>query len=397
MKIQNSILPKQNIYFLVIIVPFLMGLGVDLYVPSLPMVTSYFHTRANLVQFTISLYLLGYGIGQVILGVLSDSFGRKKILILCALSFSLISFTSILSPNIFIFQTFRFLQGICIAGLAVVVRAVLVDVFSGVELRKATTYFTLSWSLGPILAPFIGSNLEKYFGWKSNFYVFCFYGLFIFIYSLIRFKETNLNLTQFNITKTYSTLSSIITHPTFMLITTISALGYGVIVLFNTVGPFLIEVLLKYSVVEYGTFALILGFAYFFGTISNSIAVKHFNSKLLLHFGLIASLTGSILMLLLGILLHINLYIILIPVFIIFFFIGFIVPNALALTMSLFSNSAGSASAIFGTITGIVVFIVTSLGSNLKTDSQIPLTFIYMFIFIVSTILFILSKKIKNR
>ncbi|GKX67981.1 Bcr/CflA family efflux MFS transporter [Inconstantimicrobium mannanitabidum] len=397
MKIQNSILPKRNIYFLVVIVPFLMGLGVDLYVPSLPMVTSYFHTSANLVQLTISLYLLGYGIGQVVLGVLSDSFGRKKILILCALSFSLISFASILSSNIFIFQTFRFLQGICVAGLAVVVRAVLVDVFSGIELRKATTYFTLSWSLGPILAPFIGSNLEKCFGWKSNFYVFCIYGLFIFIYSLIRFKETNLNLTQFNITKTYSTLSSIITHPTFMLISTISALGYGAIVLFNAVGPFLIEVLLKYSVVEYGTFALILGFAYFFGTISNSIAIKFFNSNILLHFGLIASLSGSIFMLLLGILLHINLYIILIPVFIIFFFIGFIVPNALALTMSLFSNSAGSASAIFGTITGIVVFIVISLGSNLKTNSQIPLTFIYMFIFVVSTILFVLSKKIKNK
>lgn len=396
MEMQYSLSKKRDVYVLLFTVPFLVGLGVDLYVPSLPAVVNYFHTNANLVKFTISLYLLGYGIGQVILGVLSDSFGRRKVLLLSSLFFTTISFASVFSPNVFVLEVLRFLQGICVAGLAVVARAIIVDVFSGNDLSKATNYFTLSWSLGPIIAPFIGSNLANHFGWQSNFYLFSLYGLFIFIYAFILFEETNLHLSVFSLSKSYYSLRSVVIHPLFMIITIISAFGYGVIVLFNVVGPFLIEVLLKYSVVQYGNIALILGFAYFFGAMSNRFVINSFNSKYLLCFGLITSLAGSILMIFLGLISPINLYLVLIPVFIIFFFIGFIVPNALAQTMFLFSNSAGTASSIFGTLTGIVAFLITMFGSNLKTNSQLPLSLTYLALFIISIALFIIAQKLKH-
>ncbi|MDF2885377.1 MAG: drug resistance transporter, Bcr/CflA subfamily [Clostridiaceae bacterium] len=396
MEIQYSLSQKRNIYFLVFIVPFLMGLGVDLYVPSLPVITNYFHTQASLVQLTVSLSLLGYGVGQVILGVLSDSFGRRKVLLVSALFFTLISFASILSPNVFILETFRLLQGICVAGLAVVARAIVVDVFSGGELAKATNYFTLSWSLGPIIAPFIGGNLEHHFGWQANFYLFGLYGLFIFIYAFIKLQETNLHLSVFSFSQTYRSLREIITDPVFMLITTVSALGYAVIVLFNVVGPFLIEIVLKYSVVQYGNIALVLGFAYFLAAMSNRFVISYFNNNSLLLFGFISSLTGSILMILLGFTLDMNLFIVLIPIFLIFFFIGFIVPNALAQTMMLFSKIAGTASSVFGTLTGIIVFFVTILGSNLKTNSQIPLSVTYLVLLIISITLFWISRKLEH-
>lgn len=397
MEIEFSQSKKQSIYILLFTVPFLVGLGIDLYVPSLPVVSRYFNVNSNLVKLTISLYLLGYGIGQVIIGILSDSFGRRKVLLLSSLFFTVISFSSVFSPNIFTLEILRFLQGICVAGLAVVARAIIVDVFSGIDLSKATNYFTISWSLGPIIAPFIGSNLENHFGWQSNFYLFGIYGLSIFIYSFIAFQETNLHLSIFSISNSYYNLKSIVIHPLFMLITVISAFGYGVIVLFNVVGPFLIEVLLKYSVVQYGNIALILGFAYFFGAMSNRFIINYFNSKSLLCFGLITSLVGSILMIFLGIICHINLYIISIPVFIIFFFIGFIVPNALAQTMSLFSNSAGTASSIFGTLTGMCAFLITAFGSSLKTNSQMPLSITYLALFFISTILFLIAQKLEHK
>ncbi|AJA46987.1 drug resistance transporter, Bcr/CflA subfamily [Clostridium pasteurianum DSM 525 = ATCC 6013] len=395
--ISYSISQKRNIYFLAFIVPFLIGLGVDLYVPSLPIITNYFHTRTNLVQFTVSLYLLGYGIGQVILGILSDSFGRRKILLISALSFMLISFSSIFSPNIFTLEVLRLLQGICVAGLAVVTRAILVDVFSGIELAKATNYFTLSWSLGPILAPFIGGNLEHYFGWQANFYLFTLYGFFIFVYAFINFQETNLNLLVFSFPESYNGLKHIISHSLFMLITTVSALGYGIIVLFNVVGPYLIETVLNFSVVQYGNIALILGFAYFFGAVLNRFAINYFNSTSLLLFGLISSFIGSILMIILGFISVMNLFVVLIPVFLIFFFIGFIVPNALAETMQLFPKIAGTASSVFGTLTGIIVFLVTSFGTSLKISSQIPLSFTYLILIIISVILFLISRKFHSK
>ena len=396
MRVQYSLSQKRNIYFLVFIVPFLMGLGVDLYVPSLPVITSFFHTKASLVQLTVSLYLLGYGLGQVVLGVLSDSFGRRKVLLISAVFFTLVSFACILSPNVFVLETLRFLQGICIAGLAVVARAILVDVFSGSELSKATNYFTLSWSLGPIIAPFIGGNLENYFGWQANFILFALYGLFIFIYAFVKLPETNSQLSILSFSQTYNNLREILTAPVFMLITTISALGYAIIVLFNVVGPFFIEIVLKYSVTQYGNIALVLGFAYFLGATSNRFVISYFNNKTLLLFGLISSLTGSILMLLLSFTLGMNLFVVLIPIFLIFFFIGFIVPNALAETMAMFSSIAGTASAVFGTITGIIVFLVTMFGSRLKTTSQIPLAFTYLCLLVISIMLFYISRKLEH-
>ena len=75
---------KKHVFVLLFLIPFLMGTGTDLYVPSLPAITAYFKISAHLTQFTIGLYMLGYAIGQFFLGILSDSLGRKKISIYSA-------------------------------------------------------------------------------------------------------------------------------------------------------------------------------------------------------------------------------------------------------------------------------------------------------------------------
>lgn len=383
---------EKTIYVLVFIIPFLMGLGVDLYVPSLPMISSYFNSPNFLVQLTVSLYLLGYGIGQIILGVLSDSFGRRKILLISSIFFSLISLISILFSNIFVLEFGRFIQGICVAGLAVVARAMLVDIFSGIKLSKLSNYFTISWSLGPIIAPFIGSELTKYLGWKSNFYLFAIYGFIIFLYSYFNFKETNLNLSNFSIRKASSDILEISTNKIFVLTTIISALGYGVIVLFNTVGPFLVEVSLKYSVSSYGNITMLLGCAYFFGAMTNRLVITKFSLNQLLVFGLFSACLGSLIMLCLYFLFNLNILVILIPVFMIFYCIGFIVPNALTKTMNMFADKAGITSAIFGTITGIIVFLVTIYGGKINTNNQLQLALIYLILFLISIILFFIIK-----
>lgn len=390
---EYSLLQKRNINFLVFIIPFLLGLGVDLYVPSLPAITNYFHTQASFVQLTVSLYMLGYGIGQTILGVLSDSFGRRRVLLSSALFFTLVSFLAVLSSHVFMLEVCRFLQGISVAGLAVVARAIIVDVFSGKELAETTNLFTLSWSLGPIIAPFIGGYLQHYFDWQASFYLFGLYGLFIFIYAFIKLPETNLHLSALSFSKIYSSIRIIGTHPTFILLTTVSGFCYAIVVLFNLVGPFLIQIVLNYSVIAYGNIALVLGCAYFLGALSNRFAANYFPSKSLLLFGLISSLMSGVGMILVGIMFTIDLFVVLIPIFFIFFFIGFIVPNALVQTMTLFSKTAGTASSVFGTVTGIIVFIVTIFGSGLETESQIPLSLTYLVLLILAMILLLLARK----
>ncbi|MCS5956610.1 MFS transporter [Klebsiella variicola subsp. variicola] len=198
-KSQISPISAFQIKMLIFSIPFLMGLGVDLYVPSLPAISNAFNTQVSTVQLSIATYMFGYGIGQFFLGIISDSLGRRLILKYCSITFFLSSlFCIALVPSIYWLNLWRFIQGLSIAGLAVVARAMIVDVFSGSDLFKFTNYFGLSWSLGPIIGPNIGGYLQNYFDWKANFVFFAIYGMLLALISFVNLPETNKNLKPLN-------------------------------------------------------------------------------------------------------------------------------------------------------------------------------------------------------
>lgn len=388
---------KRSMMLLVFMIPFLMGLGVDLYVPSLPAITDDFHTQTGLVQLTISLYMLGYGTGQVFLGVLSDNFGRRKILLISGLFYTVFSFLAIVSPDIRFLDICRLLQGLGVAGMAVVSRAIVVDCFQGKDLVKATNYFGLSWALGPILGPFFGGYLQHFWSWRVDFYLFGFYGLFILIFTFVKLPETNLNLSKLNFRQMCRNMKMITAHSVFMNMTLIAGFGYAIVVVFNGVGPFLVETVLQYSVVFYGQIALCMGISYFAGALVNRFIASRYSILSILLLGLYGALLASIAMIALGVAVSINLAIVIIPVLLIFFLCGFIVPNTLAKSMSLFPKLAGTASSIFGALSGVTVSLVTSFASNLKISSQLPMAFTYFSLLLVSLILFYVSRRIENR
>lgn len=389
---------SQSKFILVLfLVGFLMGLGVDLYVPSLPAITEYFHTQPSMVQLTIGLYLLGYGISQIVFGVLSDSLGRRKILVWSGFAYSVISFLTAFAPNIYLLNALRFFQGICIAGMAVVARAITADCFTGKELAKATSTFGLSWSLGPILGPFIGGYLEHFFGWQSNFYLFGIYGLVVFIIVYLKIPETNLHLVPLHFQQVRKNIHDIITHPLYLCSTIIGGLGYGIIVIFNIAGPFLIQSVLGYSVIEYGYMALFLGVIYFLGSTSNRISVSYFNIMSILRWALVGVLLISIGMIFISVSIGTTLLNLLCPVVLILFLSGFIVPCTLAKSMSIFPNAAGTASSIFGTLTGIIVSLVTMLSSTLQTSTQIPLSVSYLTLSMVCLLLLFSCQRFESK
>ncbi len=137
---------KKITLFLIISISFLMGIAIDIYVPSLPEISSYYHTSIKFAELSISLYLLGYGLGQIVLGILSDTYGRKRIFIFSSLLFLVASVLCANVNGIFYFNSLRFIQGVAIAGLASGMRAIIVDLFSGLELKKMANYFALSWA-----------------------------------------------------------------------------------------------------------------------------------------------------------------------------------------------------------------------------------------------------------
>ncbi|HIF9325183.1 TPA: Bcr/CflA family efflux MFS transporter [Photobacterium damselae] len=379
----HNLYKQQKIaLFLVVSISFLMGIGIDLYVPSLPDMAHFYHANISYIQLTISLYLLGYGLGQIILGSLSDSYGRRKIFIASSMVFSISSMLCIVSDSIIYLNLFRLLQGLAIAGLASGMRAIIVDLFSGLELKKMANYFALSWAIGPIVAPFIGANLADKFGWQANFYLFTVYGIILFFVCTLLFKESNKNIIHFNVKNFTTNLVIIITNKDFTLLSIIYGLSYSTVLIFNTVGPYLIEVKLNYSILFYGNLAMFLGCAYFIGTMINRYLIIRYDNKSILQSGIILSSISSIVMLLL-MTFHQNIFTLTVPIFAIFVFIGLIVPNAIAITMTLFPKQAGMATSLCGTIVGLIVFSVTYIIGLFKvTPIELAITYISIFIII---------------
>ena len=383
MKVLNK---KTNALILIIAVPFLMGLGIDMYVPSLPKVTTYFHTSTSFVEWSVGLYMLGYGLGQLLFGPLSDYIGRKKVMLISSSAFCIISIAIALSPNIFSLNLFRFLQGFSIAGLAVSVRALLADVFTSTELKKATTYFSISWSIGPILGPLIGANLQNVFGWKSNFYLFAIYSFIIFLYVLRIFKETCLVKSTHSAKQLIKTMRSMLSHQKFMYNTLIAAIMYVLIVLFNVLGPFIVEKVMHKSVIFYGNLTMILGFAYFIGVLINRALVSKIHEKFLILAGLLLNFGIIIIMLITNLYVR-NVLTLIVPVFLIFMFMALITPNVTALAMGTFTENKGLASSLFGIINGGLVFIISTLVSFLDIKTGIAVAIIYGILIIASLIL----------
>lgn len=383
---------KKIALFLVVSISFLMGIGIDLYVPSLPDISSYYHSPIRDVELSISLYLLGYGLGQTILGIISDSYGRKKVFIFSSLLFSMTSILCAFSSNIYQLNIFRFIQGLAIAGLASGMRAIIVDLFEGLELKKMANYFALSWALGPIIAPFIGANLSDYFGWKSNFYLLSVYGFLVFIVCFLFFRESNKKQIKFDIKTIKSNFIEIITNKKFTLISIMYGLSYSSVLIFNTVGPDLIEMKFKYSIVDYGYLAMFLGCAYFLGTIINRYLIVKFNNENILKSGVVLAVLASFSMLLLTFEYQ-NVFVIILPIFLMFVFIGLIVPNAIAITMTIFPKKAGFATSLCGTIVGLIVFVVTTICGQFDI-SEISLSLCYICVF---SILYIIKSIVFKR
>lgn len=387
---------NKNLSLLLILIPFLMGMAVDLYVPSLPAIRSYFHAPETLVQLSISSYMLSYSIGQIFLGILSDSFGRKKIIVGSAAFFTLASIVSAFAPNIYILILMRFFQGIGTAGMSVAIRAAAAESFTGVCLSKVVNSISISWSLGPIIGPFIGGYLQHYFNWQANFYFFALYCAIIFILSVLKLPETNFTPQQFNLKNISTSIITVTTHPIFLLYALISSLTYGLLVIFNTIGPFLIQTTLQYSAAEFGHVALLLGFAYFAGNTLNRLAINRFHAARITIFGFISALFMGILLLALGLFMHLNLYVILLPIWFLFLALGLVLPNVMGKIASIFPNLAGTASAVSGAIIAGGVAVEISLATMLKTTTQVPMAITYLGILSFCFAIFFVSRHLEK-
>jgi DHA1 family bicyclomycin/chloramphenicol resistance-like MFS transporter len=138
------------------------------FLPSLPRMTTYFQTEYSVMQLSVSLYLAATAVLQLIIGPLSDRYGRRPVVLICYAIFVLASVGCLFATTIEVFLTFRMLQGAVAVGL-VLSRAIVRDMVPQREAASMIGYVTMGMALVPMVAPMIGGALDQLFGWQATF------------------------------------------------------------------------------------------------------------------------------------------------------------------------------------------------------------------------------------
>ena len=144
-------------------------LAMDLYLPSLPAIETALGAPAAQVQLTISVYLIGFAVGQIAYGPVSDRFGRRPVLGVALTIFCAGTLMCSAAPTIGALIAARALQGAGAAGVIVLARAVVRDLYEGPRAGRELSLMGAIMSVAPIVAPVIGGFTQSSFGWRFGF------------------------------------------------------------------------------------------------------------------------------------------------------------------------------------------------------------------------------------
>jgi Bcr/CflA subfamily drug resistance transporter len=374
----TSLRDNSSIRLLVIllITPY-SGMCIDLYVPSLPAISRFFHTTPHLAQMTVPAFLLGYAIAQLIIGPVSDSIGRRKLLLGGLVLCTLFSVLAMMSTRIETLLLMRFLQGVAISAPGGLVRSLMGDSYSGKKLKHIANYSTTVWALGPILAPAIGGYLQVLFGWQASFLALAVYGLLLLIVCSLFLPETNRHPHPLVLKTKLSDIKQMLMDHVFRAFMYIMILGYGFLLIFNVLGPFLVEHHMGYSAVVYGHMAMILGLGWLVGSLTNRLLLFHYKPETCLSIGAITVLVMMTAYWIVAALLPLNLWTLIIPALCLFAGGSICFTNTLGFILARFPKKTGTASSLYGSSMIAGIAVMTFFAGYTRLNSQFPMLWIY--------------------
>lgn len=341
----------------------LSGFMTDVYLPSFPAMARNLQVSEHSIQLTLTAFFLSYGVVQLFVGGLLDSIGRYRPILWSLVGLLLSSLAITFSRDVWMICFLRVVQGIATSFIVVAKRAYFVDLYNEVERKNYLSYFTIVWSCGPIIAPFLGGYLESLFSWEANFYFLAVYAAILLLGELFISGETIRNFKKFNLKKTSISYRVMLRNSGFLSGILILGISYSVVMVFNIAGPFVVEHHFNYSPVIIGYCTLILGISWMIGGILSKRLVHYtFNPKILFF-------AGFQLLCIIGLIVlsgyYDNLMLLVSFAFIIHICSGFIFTNYFTNNMLFFPSNAG----ISGGLMGGLLYIITSISSYIIASS----------------------------
>ncbi|KAF0173775.1 MAG: MFS transporter DHA1 family bicyclomycin/chloramphenicol resistance protein [Rhodobacteraceae bacterium] len=167
----------------------LSALTMNIFLPSLPGMAAWFDAPYSLMQLSVALYLALSSVLQILIGPISDRYGRRKVILAALILFLIATVGTLLAPNATVFLIFRMAQAVIAAGM-VLSRAVVRDMVADDEAASMIGYVTMGMSLVPMIGPVIGGLLDEAFGWQANFGLLLGLGLIVLALTWADLGET---------------------------------------------------------------------------------------------------------------------------------------------------------------------------------------------------------------
>ncbi|WP_412078144.1 Bcr/CflA family multidrug efflux MFS transporter [Streptomyces xanthophaeus] len=353
-------------------------LSMDMYLPALPEVTTALNSPAATVQLTLTACLAGMALGQLLIGPMSDKWGRRRPLLIGMVVYVLATAICAFAPTAELLIGFRLLQGLAGAAAIVIARAVVRDLYDGVEMARFFSTLMLVSGVAPIIAPLIGGQVLRFSDWRGVFVVLTGVGALLTLLVWRRLDETlpPARRQTGGVGAALHTMRGLLGDRVFTGYTLVGGFAFAVLFAYISASPFVIQEI-------YG--ASPQAFSLLFGLNSvGLIAAGQINGKLLvgrvsmdkvLAAGLAVAGAASVALLLMstGVFGKAGLFPVAAALFVLMSSMGVILPNTNAQALMRTPHAAGSASALIGTTSFLVGAIASPLVGIAGEDTAVPM------------------------
>lgn len=353
-------------------------LSMDMYLPALPEVTQALHAPAATVQLTLTACLTGMALGQVVVGPMSDRWGRRTPLLLGMVVYVLATAICVFAPTTELLIGFRLLQGLAGAAGIVIARAVVRDMYDGVEMAKFFSTLMLISGVAPIVAPLIGGQVLRFTDWRGIFAVLTVVGVLL---TLVVWKWLHETLPPEErhtggVGDALRTMRALLADRVFAGYMIAGSLAFAALFAYVSASPFVIQEIYGASP---QTFSLLFGVnsigLIIVGQINGKVLVGRVSMDKALAFGLAVISLAAVALLLMtsGVFGDVGLFPVAAGLFVLMSSMGLAMPNTNAQALMRTKHAAGSASALLGTSSFLIGAVASPLVGIAGEETAVPM------------------------
>ena len=362
---------------LAVLITSLVALGplsTDFYLPALPAITAAFDTDVGTTQLTLSVFLIGFGVGQLAYGPLSDRFGRRPVLLAGLIAYVLATVVCAFAPSIETLIAARFLQSLGACAGPVLGRTIVRDLYGPRESARVLSYMSSAMALASLVGPFLGGVLTVWLGWQATFaFLVLFSTTQAFMVWRILF-ETNANpdpdaIRPARMLSNFAVLSRDLRFRGLLLC---NAFSYAGLMAFISGAPFVFIGIFGFSPQLMGLAFSVMVSGYIVGTMLSGRFSRRMGAARLLYAGGWVGALGGTTMLMLALAEVLHPAAVMAPMWLVSASIGLVMPNATALALAPYPRMAGSAASLLGFVQmGLAAVFGVAVGQTLG-DTYLP-------------------------